>query len=407
MMRGRARRHTTTDPLFFFATGSESLHERGRSSSSLDSTSPGLASARYFGGGGNDGRFPPQYPEDRYGADDATRYAGVPSGSDHSDTATWPGPTLGGEWNTERKKRPRRKFNEIERMYTCGFRDCEKAYGTLNHLNAHVALQNHGPKRNAEEFKEIRREWRARRKDEMRARDRGEGLSSQDGSPHPRQIDGGVEDGFYGTSPRSLRLPQASISRPRGNTTTAGDATRQPLLVRPSRSASGPTPIPSLGHGVVLNSYVPQMGAFSPLSAAAPHGGGGAWPPHLQNAAAVGGMPAPSSTSPSSTSSSSSLAHLLPASANRGPMSQHLAVPLNLPGPDPNTSLMVGGPSSAHEQQQQQQSRRLEDGSGYDDGGSPSAMSMRREGWGNLSQGGGGGGQGGHGHSQYQAHRRL
>ena len=45
------------------------------------------------------------------------------------------------------KKRPRRRYDEIERLYLCGWSGCEKAYGTLNHLNAHVAMQKHGEKR--------------------------------------------------------------------------------------------------------------------------------------------------------------------------------------------------------------------------------------------------------------------
>lgn len=45
------------------------------------------------------------------------------------------------------RKRPRRRFDEIERLYQCGWNGCEKAYGTLNHLNAHVAMQKHGEKR--------------------------------------------------------------------------------------------------------------------------------------------------------------------------------------------------------------------------------------------------------------------
>lgn len=44
-------------------------------------------------------------------------------------------------------KRPRRRYEEIERMYKCGWNGCEKAYGTLNHLNAHVTMQGHGAKR--------------------------------------------------------------------------------------------------------------------------------------------------------------------------------------------------------------------------------------------------------------------
>lgn len=48
------------------------------------------------------------------------------------------------------KKRPRRKFDQIERLYLCGYQGCEKSYGTLNHLNAHVYMQKHGQKRRPE-----------------------------------------------------------------------------------------------------------------------------------------------------------------------------------------------------------------------------------------------------------------
>lgn len=47
----------------------------------------------------------------------------------------------------QQHKRPRRRYEEIERMYKCGWNGCEKAYGTLNHLNAHVTMQSHGQKR--------------------------------------------------------------------------------------------------------------------------------------------------------------------------------------------------------------------------------------------------------------------
>ncbi|KAJ5907583.1 hypothetical protein N7495_000265 [Penicillium taxi] len=66
----------------------------------------------------------------------------------------------------QQNKRPRRRYEEIERMYKCGWNGCEKAYGTLNHLNAHVTMQSHGAKRTPEEFKEIRKEWKARKKEE-------------------------------------------------------------------------------------------------------------------------------------------------------------------------------------------------------------------------------------------------
>ena len=44
---------------------------------------------------------------------------------------------------TNQKKRPRRRYDEIERLYHCNFPGCTKSYGTLNHLNAHVSMQQH------------------------------------------------------------------------------------------------------------------------------------------------------------------------------------------------------------------------------------------------------------------------
>ncbi|KAH9443714.1 hypothetical protein Pst134EB_026111 [Puccinia striiformis f. sp. tritici] len=68
------------------------------------------------------------------------------------------------------RKRARRRFDEVERLYDCNYPGCTKAYGTLNHLNAHIAMQKHGAKRLPQEFKEIRKEWRARKKAEAEAR---------------------------------------------------------------------------------------------------------------------------------------------------------------------------------------------------------------------------------------------
>ncbi|ODQ44201.1 hypothetical protein PICMEDRAFT_13755 [Pichia membranifaciens NRRL Y-2026] len=54
------------------------------------------------------------------------------------------------------RKRKRRKYREIKRYYKCQYGDCDKSYGTLNHLNFHIQLQKHGAKRLASEFKDIR-----------------------------------------------------------------------------------------------------------------------------------------------------------------------------------------------------------------------------------------------------------
>jgi len=45
------------------------------------------------------------------------------------------------------RKRPRRRYDEIERLYHCSWPGCTKSYGTLNHLNAHIVMQRHGNKR--------------------------------------------------------------------------------------------------------------------------------------------------------------------------------------------------------------------------------------------------------------------
>ncbi|KAH6915919.1 Zn finger family DNA binding protein [Coprinopsis sp. MPI-PUGE-AT-0042] len=63
------------------------------------------------------------------------------------------------------KKRPRRRFDEIERLYRCKFEGCTKAYGTLNHLNAHVTMQKHGEKRSPLEFRDLRKQWKAAKKE--------------------------------------------------------------------------------------------------------------------------------------------------------------------------------------------------------------------------------------------------
>ncbi|KFY54514.1 hypothetical protein V496_07241 [Pseudogymnoascus sp. VKM F-4515 (FW-2607)] len=60
----------------------------------------------------------------------------------------------------EKHKRRRRSYGEIVRNYKCGWNGCEKGYGTLNHLNIHVARQKHGQKRTPEEYKEIRKKWK-------------------------------------------------------------------------------------------------------------------------------------------------------------------------------------------------------------------------------------------------------
>ncbi|KAK0670657.1 hypothetical protein QBC41DRAFT_354885 [Cercophora samala] len=114
----------------------------------------------------------------------------------------------------QQHKRPRRRYEEIERMYKCGWNGCEKAYGTLNHLNAHVTMQAHGVKRTPEEFKEIRKEWKARKKEEEaqrkaeeeRQRQAAASAAAAQGAADPQVADGAQPATTYPGS-RAVQLP--------------------------------------------------------------------------------------------------------------------------------------------------------------------------------------------------------
>ncbi|QSL64620.1 hypothetical protein MERGE_001921 [Pneumocystis wakefieldiae] len=83
------------------------------------------------------------------------------------------------------QKRPRRRYDEIERIYNCGWNGCEKSYGTLNHLNAHVFMQGHGEKRTPDEFKEIRAVWRAKKKEKVKEKQTEDQLHQEEQKHHP------------------------------------------------------------------------------------------------------------------------------------------------------------------------------------------------------------------------------
>ena len=141
-------------------------------------------------------------------------------------------------------------------MYKCGWNGCEKAYGTLNHLNAHVTMQSHGQKRTPEgktspvpqrwsglshlparaglsfqprrgaypdtgltyppaEFKEIRKEWKQRKKEDDAARKAEEDRqrqaamtaanAAQNAGPDQAGSDGATAPSAYAA--RAVQLP--------------------------------------------------------------------------------------------------------------------------------------------------------------------------------------------------------
>lgn len=97
------------------------------------SSAPPLGSMNYSNFGSQ-----PQGPNMQRGTNPNANFTGDANSKTYSFVAL-PGNTV--------KKRPRRRYDEIERLYQCSWPDCTKAYGTLNHLNAHVTMQKHGAKR--------------------------------------------------------------------------------------------------------------------------------------------------------------------------------------------------------------------------------------------------------------------
>ncbi|KAJ4993885.1 hypothetical protein SVAN01_00362 [Stagonosporopsis vannaccii] len=119
----------------------------------------------------------------------------------------------------QQHKRPRRRYEEIERMYKCGWNGCEKAYGTLNHLNAHVTMQSHGSKRTPEEFKEIRKEWKAKKKEEEAQRKADDERQRAEMHQHAQQQrvahDGGPPEApVYGQMRQAVGVPGQQPSHP-------------------------------------------------------------------------------------------------------------------------------------------------------------------------------------------------
>lgn len=54
------------------------------------------------------------------------------------------------------KKRQRKRFEDVERLYYCDFKNCNKGYGSLTHLNEHRVIQKHGARKKIEDFKHIK-----------------------------------------------------------------------------------------------------------------------------------------------------------------------------------------------------------------------------------------------------------
>ncbi|OBZ74052.1 hypothetical protein A0H81_06160 [Grifola frondosa] len=152
------------------------------------------------------------------------------------------------------KKRPRR-YDEIERLYQCSWPNCTKAYGTLNHLNAHVQMQRHGAKRSPGEFKELRKQWRQAKKEADEAEREREreahalaAMHHHHHLPHAHELD-------HRPRPRR-RLSVASRTRTRTRTSTStriSSSTRTPSISISSTLRAEPAGYALQGPGMALD----------------------------------------------------------------------------------------------------------------------------------------------------------
>ncbi|EJU03638.1 hypothetical protein DACRYDRAFT_99224 [Dacryopinax primogenitus] len=153
------------------------------------------------------------------------------------------------------RKRPRRKADEIERIYICGFDGCQKSYGTLNHLNAHVRNASHGEKRRPEEFREIRNAWKRRKAHEAQEAQAAAVAAQAAEDQRQRASGAGM------TGPSGMRSAQP-VRRPTGE-----DYASQGFMAHRQQHAPGLglPPMPQLAHPRVPGpSMDPQGYPFPP-----------------------------------------------------------------------------------------------------------------------------------------------
>lgn len=161
-------------------------------------------------------------------------------------------------------KRPRRKFEEIERIYHCNYPGCTKAYGTLNHLNAHVTMQKHGERRTPDEFKETRRQWKLKKKFEMEKYRQERLMMEQQQQQHQQHqhqagihVDHLVGDGQYRYSaqaPNASALPYSAYGM-YGTPSSTNQNQLSPFYPGSGGAAANPGPSGTYGGpaGVLYN----------------------------------------------------------------------------------------------------------------------------------------------------------
>ena len=59
--------------------------------------------------------------------------------------------------------RPRRRPEKVERLYDCEHSGCDKSYGTLAHLNAHIRIHRHGKLKTPEDYEALRQKLKEKK----------------------------------------------------------------------------------------------------------------------------------------------------------------------------------------------------------------------------------------------------
>ena len=49
--------------------------------------------------------------------------------------------------------RPRRKYDQVQRRFSCPYPNCKKSYGSISHLNTHIRQKGHGKPLRTSDFK--------------------------------------------------------------------------------------------------------------------------------------------------------------------------------------------------------------------------------------------------------------
>ncbi|KAG8894274.1 hypothetical protein FRB99_001368 [Tulasnella sp. 403] len=113
---------------------------------------------------------------------------------------------------THKRSTSRPRYDEIERPYRCNWDGCTKSYSTLNHLNTHITMQEHGAKRTPKEFNEVRKLWRTESKEAEQKRE------------HHAEADEEYRDSLFTSLAAHTRMKLRALTPKFSNSVTSDDS---------------------------------------------------------------------------------------------------------------------------------------------------------------------------------------